>query len=161
MTGPFSGEVVRYGVVGERCIFWSPESAEPVYSCTDGVPSTQDNGCYCRPESLSFGMANVVANDCTKGPGWVDTAIGCIPFSLVSDTTKFFLSWSFSIGGGIGLLLIGVSAFMFVASGGNPEKLNGSKSLFFAAISGLLMLVLALFLLRFIGYDLLGLFVEN
>lgn len=95
---------------------------------------------------------------CNATLGTVNTAIGCIPFDVVSQTARFFLQWSISIGGGLSLLLIGVSALMFATSSGNPDKVNNAKSVFYGAITGLLFIILSVFLLRAIGVDVLGLF---
>lgn len=95
---------------------------------------------------------------CDNKPGTVDTAIGCVPFDIISQTARFFLAWSLSVGGGVALLLVGISGFVFATSAGNPQKLNSAKELFWAAISGLAMLLLSVFLLRAIGVDLLGIF---
>lgn len=124
-----------------------PECALTEFQCRDS----------CRLEETG-GAAQMVAEGCFGGAGQVNTAIGCIPFDLISSTARFFLAWSLSIGGGVCLLLIGVSALMFATSSGIPDKVNSAKSLFWAAISGLLLIILSIFLLRAIGVDVLGLF---
>jgi hypothetical protein len=110
----------------------------------------------CRPTNEPPNTAALVA--CNNTLGTVDTAIGCIPFDLINQTARFFLSWSLSIGGGVALLLVGVSGIMFATSSGNPKRIENAKSLFYAAITGLLMIVLSIFLLRFIGVNVIGLF---
>lgn len=99
-----------------------------------------------------------VAAGCEAGSGNVNTAIGCIPFTLINNTARFFLSWSLSIGGGVALLLIGLSGIMFATSSGDPDKVAGAKSLFWSSVSGLIMIILSIFLLRTIGVNILGLF---
>jgi hypothetical protein len=61
------------------------------------------------------------------------------------------------LAGGIALVLIFYAGFMVMTSAGNPQKLTAGKELLTAAIMGLLMLVFAGFILRFIGVDILGL----
>lgn len=100
----------------------------------------------------------LVSANCTQGQGYIDTAIGCIPYTIFNDTARFFLQWALGVGGGVALLMIAVSAVMFATSQGNPDKLARSKSLFISALTGLLLIVLSAFLLRFIGVDVLGLF---
>ena len=157
MTGggvPGGGLVRQTGIIGSRCVLSGSQ-----YVCADGVPTSQDAGCTCQQEQLAGpteGTAALVG--CNGVPGTVDTAIGCIPFDLINRTATFFISWSLAIGGGVALLLIGVSGIMFATSSGIPQKVESAKSLFFAATTGLGMLVLSVFLLRFIGVDLLGLF---
>lgn len=87
----------------------------------------------------------------------IDTAIGCIP---VSDTTSFMgwiLGWSIGVGGGIAFLLIVYSSIMIMTSQGDPTRLKAGQELLTSAISGLIMLVFSIVILRFIGIDLLRL----
>jgi hypothetical protein len=109
-------------------------------------------------EMSPYDAASLVSEGCQGGPGFVNTAIGCIPYDAFSNMARFFLSWSLGVGGGIGLALIAMSAFMFITSSGNPDKLNSAKSLFIAALSGLVMIVLCVFLLKLISVNILGLF---
>jgi hypothetical protein len=117
----------------------------------------------CQPSEPDEDTASQVSLGCgghrrVPLPGYVNTAIGCIPFNIISNTARFFLAWGLSVGGGVALLLIGISALMFATSSGNPDKLGSAKDLFWAALTGLGMLILSVFLLRFIGVDVLGLF---
>lgn len=59
------------------------------------------------------------------------------------------------LGGGIAFLLILVSGFQTITSGANPEKLHEAKELMTAAISGLLLIIFSVFILRLIGVDIL------
>ena len=93
--------------------------------------------------------------DGTKG---ILTAIGCIH---VLDTPETFLGdilrWAVGIGGGIAFLLILYAGFMVVTSAGNPERLKAGQELLTSAISGLILLIFSVFILKFIGIDILGL----
>ncbi len=87
----------------------------------------------------------------------VDTAIGCIP---VSDTNSFMgwiLGWSIGVGGGIAFLLIAYASIMVMTSQGDPARLKAGQELLTSAISGLIMLIFSVFILKFIGIDILGL----
>lgn len=104
--------------------------------------------------SFKFSVAPTYAqlNDCG-----IDTAIGCIP---VSDTNAFMgwiLGWAIGVGGGIAFLLIVYASFMVMTSQGNPERLKAGQELLTSAISGLIMLVFSVFILKFIGVDILKL----
>lgn len=97
-------------------------------------------------------------DDCVKcfdeGGAW--TAFNCIgkngdPSSFVA----WLLQFGTGIGGGIAFLLILVSGFQRITSAGNPEKLHEAKELMTAAISGLLLIIFSIFLLRIIGVDIL------
>lgn len=87
----------------------------------------------------------------------IDTAIGCIP---VSDTNQFMgwiLGWAVGVGGGIAFLLIVYASFMVMTSQGVPDRLKAGQELLTSAISGLIMLIFSVFILKFIGIDILGL----
>ena len=61
------------------------------------------------------------------------------------------------IAGGIALLLMIFGAFQIITSGGNPDKVKQGKAFITSAVSGLLFMIFSLFLLRFIGVNLLQL----
>jgi len=87
----------------------------------------------------------------------IDTAIGCIP---VEDTNQFMgwiLGWAVGVGGGIAFLLIIYASFMVMTSQGDPTRLKAGQELLTSAISGLIMLIFSIFILKFIGIDILGL----
>jgi len=88
----------------------------------------------------------------------IETAIGCVPFDLPQRTAAFFLSWGLGIGGGLAFLTLLYAGFLFATSTGDPKKLDEAKGIFISAISGILFLVFSVFLLRFIGVSVLGLF---
>lgn len=93
---------------------------------------------------------------CMGGNG-IDTAIGCIP---ISDTNAFMgwvLGWAIGVGGGIAFLLIVYASFMVMTSSGDPARLKAGQELLTSAISGLIMLIFSVFILKFIGIDILGL----
>jgi hypothetical protein len=88
------------------------------------------------------------------------TAIGCIHILGEGSTERFLgelLKWAVGIGGGIAFLLIVYASFMIMTSAGNPERLKAGQELLTSAISGLILLVLSVFVLKFIGIDILGL----
>jgi len=87
-----------------------------------------------------------------EGKAW--TAIGCIP----TDPTKL-IKWAFpyllGFGGLAAFLLIVFAGIQIMTSSGNPEKLKAGKELITSAITGLIFIILSLFLLRVIGVDIL------
>lgn len=95
---------------------------------------------------------------CPNRPGTVSTAIGCVDFNDINLTSQFFLRWGLGIAGGVALLLIGLAAYRIATSQGDPRRLQGGQELLLSAIGGLLMIVLSVYLLRFIGVDLLEIF---
>jgi hypothetical protein len=67
------------------------------------------------------------------------------------------LRWAVGIGGGIAFLLILYAGFMIMTASGNPERLKAGQELLTSAISGLILLIFSVFILKFIGIDILGL----
>lgn len=86
----------------------------------------------------------------------INTAIGCIPFGDPAALSAFFLRWAVGIGGGIAFLMMIYSGFIIMTSAGNPDRLKGGKELMTSAVMGLLMIIFSVFILRFVGIDLLG-----
>ena len=126
-------------------------------------------GCYaiknqpCVANATTGGGTSTSAT-CTPIGGVKDTgistAIGCIPVLGANGTTDFLtfiLRWAVGIGGGIAFLLILYAGFMIMTSSGNPERLKAGQELLTSAISGLILLIFSVFILKFIGVDILGL----
>lgn len=87
----------------------------------------------------------------------IDTAIGCIPVENTNQFMGWILGWAVGIGGGIAFLLIIYASFMIMTSQGDPTRLKAGQELLTSAISGLIMLIFSIFILKFIGIDILGL----
>ena len=84
------------------------------------------------------------------------TAVGCIE----TNPSKFIgqiLGIGIGIGGGIAFLLILFGGFQILMSAGNPEKLNAGKELITSAVTGLLIIIFSIFILRVIGVNIFGL----
>ena len=95
----------------------------------------------------------------------VNTAFGCIRLfdeNILSgegaDYSVFLswiLTWAIGLGGGIAFLLIIYAGFMIMTSSGDPERLKAGQELLTSAIMGLIMLIFSMFILEFIGVDIL------
>ena len=60
------------------------------------------------------------------------------------------------IAGGIAFLLMLYAGFTIVTSSGDPQRLQGGKELLTAAISGLLLIIFSIFILRVVGIQILA-----
>jgi len=115
-----------------------PQAGNPAQACLSTTGSEQTNCLDC------------VNNQ--KG-NW--TIFGCLP----SDPNGFaasLLRFSLGIGGGIAFLASLLGCFYLLTSQGDPERINLGKKIIFYAISGLLIIVFAVFILQFLGLNLLG-----
>ncbi len=91
----------------------------------------------------------------TCGSKGVQTALGC--FDASGSFVQTLLNIGFGMAGGIAFLLILYGGFQIIVSAGNPEKLNEAREIVTAAIVGLLFVLFSVFILRFIGVDVLQL----
>jgi hypothetical protein len=101
-------------------------------------------------------FAQLETGPCAGKKDTIESAIGCIP---VGDTTSFMgwiLGWAIGVGGGIAFLLIVYASIMIMTSQGDPTRLKAGQELLTSAISGLIMLIFSVFILKFIGIDILG-----
>ena len=69
----------------------------------------------------------------------------------------FALGWGIGIGGGIAFLLIVFAGFQILTSSGDPTRLKAGQELLTSAITGLIMLIFSVYILRLIGVDILRL----
>lgn len=90
------------------------------------------------------------------GASEIDTALGCIPTDP-AGLVKWVLKFAILMGGGIAFLLSVFGGVSIILAGGNPEKINSGKEIIGSALTGLLFIIFSVFLLRFIGYDILQL----
>jgi hypothetical protein len=97
---------------------------------------------------------------CESDDKAINTALGCIKVLNNDGGTAFMafvLRWAVGVGGGIAFLLILYAGFMLMTSTGNPERIKAGQELLTSAISGLILLIFSVFILKFIGIDILGL----
>lgn len=91
---------------------------------------------------------------CSDGES-INTAIGCIPINSQEKLVQFVLQWAIGIAGGIAFILIAYAGFMIITSSGQPDRIKAGQELLTSAISGLILLVFSVFILRLIGVDIL------
>jgi len=87
---------------------------------------------------------------------YVDTGIGCVPYNA-PDLAAFIVRIVVGIAGGIALLLLIAGGVQFVSSGGDPDSIDEAKQRITAAVSGLLLIIFSLVVLKVIGVDILDL----
>ena len=84
----------------------------------------------------------------------VDTAFGCVPVKI-DAFVAWLLPYMFGVSGGIAFLLMVYGFILLTSSGGDPKKVAGAQETITSAISGLLLSIFALFLLRIIAVGIL------
>ena len=86
----------------------------------------------------------------------VETGVGCVPTDA-SGLAKFLVRLIVGVAGGVALLLLIIGSAQFIASGGDPDSIDEAKEKITAAVSGILLIIFSLLVLKVIGVDILGL----
>ena len=128
-----------------NAIYTRPDDWNPL---TEGAPWNQGANQGSNPVASALG--------CRGDPNALDTAVGCIPIGEPDEFIAYVLRWAIGIGGGIAFLFILFAGFQIISSSGNPERLKAGQELMTSAIAGLVLLLFSVFILRFVGVDILG-----
>jgi hypothetical protein len=118
--------------------------------------------CGTKPANVDFNPCKFVSDPkqqqlCTNCKGtW--TAIGCITTDPTNPTNivAIILKLGLGLAGGIAFLLILFGGLQIMTSAGNPEQLNAGRELITSAIIGLILVLFSIFLLQFIGVNIIG-----
>lgn len=107
-------------------------------------------------DSISDAGQKSECNGCMADNKHVWTAIGCIGTESPTGFFEKMLSLGMGAAGGIAFLLILFGGLQIMTSAGNPEQLTAGRELVSAAITGLLLVIFSIFLLRFMGMNIIG-----
>lgn len=146
--------------------------------CTYGNPSVKDPldpnfpNCRCELSATAIAIPQISemcskyfilpsqnneliqCTNCANGGGmW--TGLACVPLSLNNFIMNFLMTLGIGLGGLIALLCIIYSAFMMQTSQGNPEKVKKAQQLLMSCITGLMLIIFSVFILRLVGVNIL------
>lgn len=116
---------------------YEPVFSTDCYSCSCGVPRSYVD----------------VRGNCKENE--ITTALGCIPAGGLNEFAGWILGKVIFVASGIAFLLMAFGAFQIITSAGSPEKMKAGSELITSALSGLLFIILSVFLLKLIGVDIL------
>ena len=117
--------------------------------------TTASSSAYDACQFIADSGQQANCHTCAGTDNGVWTAIGCIktkPDNLIGIIINFALG----IAGGIAFLLILFGGLQIMTSAGNPEQLNAGRELVTSAIIGLILILFSIFLLQFIGVNIIG-----
>lgn len=135
----------------------APSNWESCRSCIYPLASSD-------PSSMSTLRVDTATDQApTPQPGKQFTLLGCIgtnmsSFASTGGTTSVIqslLSVVFSVAGGIAFLYILYGSTVVLSSRGNIERLNHGRRLLYGAIVGLIFCFMSLFIIQFIGTQIL------
>lgn len=112
---------------------------------------------YCQQVPESSGQRQACIGCVSQGePGdYAYTAVGCVPTEergLVFSLVRLM----FGVAGGLALLTILAGAFLYTISSGDSAKTKQARELITAAVQGLLFMIFSIFILQFIGGQILN-----
>lgn len=93
---------------------------------------------------------------CDGGLG-VNTAIGCLSAGRPTVFIGQLLGWAIVVGGGIAFLLAAYAGFQISTAAGDPKRVQAARELLTSALSGLLLIIFSIALLKVIGINILSL----
>jgi hypothetical protein len=142
-----------------------PEWADAAYqqapdaltSCTCVSENAQDIcGYYHKKDTEDFKACSACMrlNDVDTKGKYIYTAIGCVNATAEGIVSKLF-GFGIGLAGGVALLCIIYASFQMQLSRGNPEKIKKAQELLTSCITGLIIIIFSVFILRVIGVDLL------
>lgn len=92
--------------------------------------------------------ADTFCSSSGSGPQ-INTAIGCVPVDM-GQFIAWLLPFLFGIAGGISFLLMVYGFILITTSKGDPKAVQGAKETITSAITGLLLSIFSIFILRLI-----------
>lgn len=123
------------------------------YKCPDSCPC-QKVGTEWTCKEVNWAYPNRITCVYHNSTG-INTALGCIPADDLTSFIGWVLKIIIPIASGIAFLLMASGAIQILTSAGDPKKVQAGQELITSALSGLLFIILALFLLKLIGVDIL------
>lgn len=133
--------------------------------CYEGDPQTINGKCVCADkhvQNLNQLCAAIKNNTeqrqclrCVKGATGIWTGIGCLNTDLGALVREKITGTFVGIGGAMALLCIMYAAFVLQTSRGNPERIKKAKEMLRACITGLLLIIFSVLILKVIGVDIL------
>jgi len=102
-------------------------------------------GVFAKPLNSPF-------EGCTNND--LNTALGCIPVEIGPFVT-WLSSWIFGVTGAIAFLMMVYGFFLMATSSGDPKAVAGAKETITSAITGLLVSIFGVFILRLVALNIL------
>ena len=145
-----------------------------IVACPIGYPSTSDqndSNCVCLKQSqitpspieniqnmcrnyINNTGENKLCLECADKNGYW-SSLGCVYGNPSIFISEIVLRLGISFSGMIALICIIYSAVQIQTSGGNPEKIKKAQQLLTSCISGLILIIFSIFILRLIGVNIL------
>lgn len=119
--------------------------------CNKIADATEQEAC----KQCILGVGNEISETYGETVEGVWTGIGCVPADLGTFVSKKLLPWGIGIAGGVAMLTLIYSSYLYMTSRGNPDKLKKAKDYMNSSLIGILVIIFGVFLLQLIGITIL------
>ena len=154
-------DFTRTQVTNEPCINGSPSTPGDVNNdnciCIVAPTSTSLNSLKPICDSMSSNTNEKAQCSACVGNGGYWSALGCFSGNLSEFITQKILGTGVGMAGGISMLCIMFAAFQMQTSSGNAEKIKKAQELLTNCITGLMIIIFSVLILKIIGVDILRL----
>lgn len=152
---PFINNLIYVNILGKPS----------VPACMEGIQDTSSGSCMCKTdrvflfEALCDKMKTATevreCRACIKGGKGIWSALGCLYTDIPTLLKEYVFKIGLGLAGMFALLCILYAAFTLQTSQGNPEKIKKAQELLTSCITGLMLIIFSVFILRLIGVDIL------
>ncbi len=142
-----------------------------VKACAEGTPSgpQADAGCVCIIEppaeplsaleplcqNIKSPSEQTLCIDCSHNKSGAWTALGCFNGNIGDFIANNIMRTGIGLAGGISMLCIMLAAFQMQTSAGNAEKVKKAQEMMTNCITGLMVIIFSVLILKIIGVDIL------
>jgi len=148
--------------------FRNQQDSLPQQACIENADQSTSNAsnpnCVCKQ---TVSIANVLCerhlgnspelgscSTCAESGGFY-TGVGCINFTTTGGFAGSLITLGLGFGGGLALLCVFYAAFILQTSRGNPERIKKAKENLRACITGLLLIIFSILIVRLVGVTIL------
>jgi len=150
-------EKLETDLKGEPCLVGTPKGVGPACMCIATATSSAATSIRQMCSTyIKSGTELKKCLSCVIEKGGMYTGLGCIPLNVQEFISGYLFSIGIGLAGGISLLCIIYSAFMMQTSMGNPEAIKKAQENLTACITGLILIIFSVFILRLIGVNILN-----
>ncbi len=148
-------------VINSKCITGIPEADPDTGACVCGIKRNTEDTADLIPlttvcEAYAFGPERKSCLDCLNDSKF-PTSFGCVDIDLADFISTYVLRTLLGAAGIYSLLSLLYASFKLQVSHGDKERITKAREMATASLMGLLLIIFSLFILTFIGNDILGL----
>lgn len=138
-----------------------------IVTCNKSFFCVSGKGCISGGQTASFkpsDYCNKLASgdnrdkcaSCMSDGKHVWSGIGCLPSEFTELISSYIISLAVGLGGMLSFITFLYGSFLIMTSGGDAEQIILGKRRIFSALKGIMIIIFAVFILKMIGVNILG-----